>query len=109
MQFGFWVQPRKRNKVFHKGIGDISNTSSGLLDPLGPRIHWKQVRVFSSLESNWEWKVDRRWAWVKVEVHQCDGMVRNVDLVFGNKIWHQNVDYWYFLFRYYSCNEVGHL
>jgi hypothetical protein len=69
----------------------------------------KKLGVFSSLKPNWEVKADRRWAWIQVEVDLRDGLVINVDLVYGKQIWHQKVDYWCFPFRCFSCHEVGHM
>jgi hypothetical protein len=68
-----------------------------------------EIGVFPNLKPNWDHNVDRRWAWVQVEVDLREGLVSNVYLVFGDQIWHQKVDYWHLPFHCFSCHEVGHL
>jgi len=98
----FGLTLRNLNPGFDSGKEPRSFMKVWTIFPGLPLVFWtshaleaidNKLGVFSILEPNWEWKEDKRWAWLQVEVDMHDGLVRNVDLVFDNKIWHQKVDY----------------
>lgn len=42
------------------------------------------MRVFLGLESRWDLKIDRRWAWLQIEVDLREGLDDKIDLVWGD-------------------------
>jgi hypothetical protein len=68
-----------------------------------------KIGSFIGLEPNWASKKDRRWAWIQVEVDVGEGLFGNVDIIFGDRVWHQKVDYWKLPFKCHDCHEIGHL
>jgi hypothetical protein len=56
-------------------------------------------------EPNWASKLDRIWAWLKIEVD----LTKEIELVFKSQIRIQKIDYWRLPFRCYVFHELGHL
>jgi hypothetical protein len=68
-----------------------------------------KIGSFIGLEPNWASKTNRHWAWIQVEVDTREGLVGNVDIIFGDRVWHQKVYYWKIPFRCHGCHEIRHL
>lgn len=61
------------------------------------------------LEPSWDTKVDRRWAWLQIEVDLQNGLHDEIDLVWRNFTLTQQIDYWRIPFHCFGCHAVGHL
>jgi hypothetical protein len=68
-----------------------------------------RIGSFLSFEPGWESKVDRRWAWVHIEINMRLGLTEDIELVLGDFVHSQWIDYWHVSFRCFGFHEVGHV
>jgi hypothetical protein len=66
-----------------------------------------KIGKFLALNLVWESKVDRRWAWVQVEVNLRDSFLGEVIFMHGENIWRQWINDWCFPFCCFFCHETG--
>jgi hypothetical protein len=83
-----------------------------------PLVFWQEEALISirnnkgkfiSCELGWEMNIDRKWAWVQIEVGMREGLLDEIELVWGGFSCRQKIDYWHVPFRCFGCHEVGHL
>jgi hypothetical protein len=95
-----------------------TSTKNWAILPNLPLVFWNetvlisignQIGKFLSCETGWAKKVERHWAQVQIEVDLKEGLMDEIELVWGEFKWVQKIDYWRVPFRCFGCHQVGHL